>query len=97
MIVEVSVFPKLNDVVTVTSDASDVVGVARVCPVEGNNSSTDDGKTSSKHTDTIEAHCHFEYRGTENVAALIRINVITIIIDDKILRVKLSIIMRSVY
>ena len=61
MIVEVSVFPKLVDVVTVTSDASDVVGVARVCPVEGNNSSTDDGKTSSKHTKTIEAHCHFEY------------------------------------
>lgn len=50
MIVEVSVFPMLVDVVTVTSDASDVVGVARVCPVEGNNSSTDDGKTSSKHT-----------------------------------------------
>lgn len=50
MIVEVSVFPMLVDVVTVTSDASDVVRVARICPVEGNNSSTDDGKTSSKHT-----------------------------------------------
>ena len=56
MIVEVSVFPMLVDVVTVTSDASDVVGVARVCPVEGNNSATDYGETSTKHTDTVEAH-----------------------------------------
>ena len=54
MIVEVSVFPMLVDVVTVTSDASDVVGVARVCLVEGNNSSTDDGDVVTVTSDASD-------------------------------------------
>lgn len=97
MIVDVFVFLMLVDVVIVIFDVSDVVGVVCVCFVEGNNFFIDDGKIFFKYIDIIEVYCYFEYWGIENVVVLIWINVIMIIIDDKILSVKFFIIMRSVY